>query len=63
MCVICLQFQKYKDLNEFFGMIDRAYLEPNNIPKAHLADLELWASSNDPEHILKEILDSDEESK
>lgn len=41
MCIICLEFQKYRDIADARLMLLRARVEPNDIDKAHLDEIEV----------------------
>ena len=40
MCIICLEFQKYRDFADARRMVEAARREPNNIDPAHLNEVE-----------------------
>jgi hypothetical protein len=40
MCVICLEFQRSKDLADARQMLAAARREPNTIPSSHLDEVE-----------------------
>jgi len=40
MCIICLEFQKYRDFADARQMLQKARREPNSIDKAHLDEVE-----------------------
>ena len=40
MCVICLQYQKDRDIWDALQMVDKARKEPGSVPKDHLDDIE-----------------------
>jgi hypothetical protein len=40
MCIICLEFQRNKDLNDARRMLASARREPTAIPEAHLDQVE-----------------------
>jgi hypothetical protein len=40
MCIICVQFQRDRDLADARRMIEAARREPNSIDEAHLRDVE-----------------------
>ena len=40
MCIICLEFQKYRDIADARQMLYKARGEPSNIDEAHLDEVE-----------------------
>jgi hypothetical protein len=40
MCIICLEYQKFRDLADARQMLWKARREPNNIEQAHLDEVE-----------------------
>lgn len=39
MCLICVEYNKNRDLNEMKDMIDGAISEPKAIPEEHLSEV------------------------
>lgn len=41
MCIICLEFQKYRDIADARQMLMKARREPNSIEQSHLDEVEI----------------------
>jgi hypothetical protein len=47
MCIICLEYQKHRDIADARVMLLRARGEPNNIDKSHLKEIEVQLDSDE----------------
>jgi hypothetical protein len=47
MCIICLEYQKYRDIADARLMLLRARGEPNDIDKSHLKEIEVQLDSDE----------------